>query len=112
MTLLDAVVLFWDSDVSDVDENSMTDGEIVQLRANYTAALQEVTQSVLCSGAYFILAGPEILGEGNLFLPIRFWNKDQMLDDYRTINQNVAESTFDKRFWMQSHLGGCCILCT
>ena len=76
--------------MSDVNEHAMTKSEIVELRANYVKTLNEVSKSVLDSGAFYAIAGPEILGEGSLFLPRRFWNKIPMLDDYRTMNKAVA----------------------
>ena len=49
-------------------------------------------KAVLASGAKLAVAGPEILGEGPVGLPGRFFNKTSMLDDYRVLTRVVAEA--------------------
>lgn len=89
----DAVILFWDSDCSDVEEKDMTAEQIVHLRGNYTANLIHVVKTIKRSGAFFAaLAGPEILGEGIVGKPSKWYAKTPMLNDYREINKDVARA--------------------
>ena len=94
-----AVILFWDSDCSNVDESSMSSEEVTNLRANYSANVQSVTTKILSypslSKNCFAIAGPEVLGEGityNPFEPSRFRGKEDMLNDYRAMTKNITES--------------------
>lgn len=87
-----AVILFWDSDCSNVNESALTPAEVVALRANYTSNLVSTIKTVLTYGAKMAVAGPELLGEGPVGLPSRFANKTQMLDDYRDMTRSAALS--------------------
>jgi lysophospholipase L1-like esterase len=82
----DAVVLYWDSDVSDVDESVMTPGEIREVRAAYERDVRTVLQRLVASGAHVIVSGPTLIGErrhpGN--------DKDRQLDHYRDLNRRLA----------------------
>jgi lysophospholipase L1-like esterase len=82
----DAVVLYWDSDVSDVDEAAMKPHEVRRVRAAYEHDVQLVLQRLVASGAYVIMSGPTLIGErphpGN--------PKDRQLDHYRDINRSLA----------------------
>jgi lysophospholipase L1-like esterase len=82
----DAVVLYWDSDVSDVDESAMKPGQIQQVRAAYERDVRTVLQRLLSSGAHVIVSGPTLIGErrhpGN--------DKDRQLDHYRDLNRRLA----------------------
>lgn len=80
----DGVILFWDSDVSNYDESTMTDEDVKELRYNYTLNLISVTQEILSSGSLLAISGPEVLGEGINEI------KSSMLNDYREINKQVA----------------------
>jgi hypothetical protein len=77
-----AVILFWDSDCSNVDESKLSPQEVAQLRANYSANLIATERMILAITPRLAVAGPELLGEGPLGLPARFANKTQMLEDY------------------------------
>jgi hypothetical protein len=64
ITPADAVILLWDSDISDVDERLMSPSSVLDLHANYVAnvtsvirKIQEAKPSVLMG-----LAGPILLG--------------------------------------------------
>ena len=92
-----AIILFWDSDCSDVDESVLSMEEIVALRANYSQHVQEVGSKILLHPSLrqscLAIAGPEVLGEGivaNPLEPSRFEGKDGMLDDYRNMTAAVA----------------------
>jgi len=85
-----AVILFWDSDCSNVDESLLTPAQVAQLRANYSATLLATERLVLAATPRLAVAGPELLGEGPLFLPARFANKTAMLDDYRVLTRDAA----------------------
>jgi len=82
----DAVVLYWDSDVSDVDEAGMPPGEVRRVRAAYEDSVREVLQRLVSSGAHVIVSGPTLIGErphpGNA--------KDGQLDHYRNLNRHLA----------------------
>lgn len=83
-----AVVLYWDSDVSDVDESRMSTSEVAARRRAYRAVLQDVLTRLVRSGAHVIVSGPTLIGEA----PRGQNPKDGMLDDYRRINRAVARS--------------------
>jgi hypothetical protein len=88
----DVVILFWDSDCSDINEKTMSNKEIIQLRNNFTTNLKFVIKNVLKTGALMAVSGPGVLGEGPFGKPTRFWGKDTMLDDYRSIVKTVTLS--------------------
>ena len=86
-----ATILFWDSDCSNIDESTMTPAQVAQLRQNYTDNVMRVISLVVASKSKLAVAGPELLGEGPLFLPPRFANKTGMLDAYRVLTRNATE---------------------
>jgi hypothetical protein len=86
-----AVILFWDSDCSNIDESTLTPQQVAQLRANYSANLLATERLILAATPRLAVAGPELLGEGPLGLPGRFANKTQMLDDYRVLTRAAAD---------------------
>eukprot|EP01041_Mallomonas_annulata_P004021 gene4021-8007_t len=77
------VILFWDSDISDIDEVGLSSDEINTLRINYENNLISVTQDILNIGAYMAMSGP-----GTLPNPA----KTDMLEAYKAINMKVANS--------------------
>ncbi len=83
-----AVVLYWDSDVSDVDERRMTRDEVRKIRAAYEADLRVVIGRLVASGAHVVMSGPTLIGER----PHSRNQKDRQLDAYRRINRRVASS--------------------
>jgi lysophospholipase L1-like esterase len=83
-----AVVLYWDSDVSDVDESRLSPAEVSSRRTAYQRTLRDVVKRLVDSGAHVIVSGPTLLGEA-----LHGQNpKDRMLDEYRRINRAVARS--------------------
>ena len=48
----DGVILFWDSDVSNVDERFMPPDKVAETRRNFTINLNTVVNDVLASGAF------------------------------------------------------------
>jgi len=88
----DAYVLFWDSDCSDINEMKLSQEAIDAVRLAYTNNLIEVIEQILATGSYLMVMGPEVLGEGMVGLPGRFWGKTTMLDDYREINRDTCET--------------------
>lgn len=88
----DAVIMFWDSDVSDIDETVLTYEEVVELRARYVANLRYVVNATLNypTVRFLAIAGPGLLGEGPILLSPRFRGKDPMLDAYLALNEAVA----------------------
>ena len=60
----DYVILFWDSDCSNIDETLLTIAEVIQLRKAYVDNIQQVIDGILNATPFLAVAGPEILGEG------------------------------------------------
>ncbi|MCX6550006.1 MAG: GDSL-type esterase/lipase family protein [Acidobacteria bacterium] len=83
-----AVVLYWDSDVSDVDESHMSEAQVATLRAAYKRRLHAVLTTLVASGAHVIVSGPTLIGE----LPRGRNPKDRQLDAYRWMNRAMAAS--------------------
>lgn len=86
----DAVIVFWDSDCSLVDETRHTTAEVTEMRLNFTRNLRTVLSTVKQSGALVAVAGPEILGEGPHGIPPSWNNKTVMLEAYKALVQEVA----------------------
>jgi len=82
----DAVVLYWDSDVSDVDESDMTPDEVRRLRAAYERDVSAVLERLAAAGAYVVMSGPTLIGEQAH--PRN--GKDAQLDAYRDLNRRLA----------------------
>lgn len=87
----DAVILYWDSDISDIDESILSNDEISALRSFFYQNVTMTCEMILKFKANISLAvaGPSVLGEGGL-LPLKYQNKISMLNDYRNINQRVC----------------------
>jgi dipeptidyl aminopeptidase/acylaminoacyl peptidase len=83
-----AVVLYWDSDVSDVDEGSMRPDEVRAVRAAYEGDTTMVAKALVESGAYVVMSGPTLIGER----PRRRNQKDTQLNAYRNMNRRIASS--------------------
>jgi lysophospholipase L1-like esterase len=80
------VVLFWDSDCSDVDERGHTTAEVDRLRSDYERDLTDVVSRLKQAGADVLVSGPALIGEG-----VRGANaRDTELDAYVEINRRVA----------------------
>jgi hypothetical protein len=88
------LILQWDSDVSDIDESAMSDTEITILRQNYENNLKSVIERIQANQTDVVaLSGPGLLGEPGilqLFLSSRFRGKENMLNDYREMNKQIA----------------------
>ena len=84
----DAVVLYWDSDVSDVDENLITRSQLREVRRKYVSNVQSVLQQLLQRGMKVIMSGPTLLGER----PHGQNYEDNKIDEYREINVNIARN--------------------
>eukprot|EP01041_Mallomonas_annulata_P002077 gene2077-4056_t len=76
------VILYWDSDCSDMDETTMNEIERQYLRQGYLGHLNYVVYSILHAGAYMAMAGPALLRD-------QPW-KHQMMDEYREMNRNIS----------------------
>lgn len=88
-----AIVLYWDSDISDVNERSMTPAEVREVRTAYERTLRDVASRLVATGAFVIMSGPTLIGER----PRGRNPKDSQLDAYRRINRRVA-SAFGIRY--------------
>ena len=91
-TPADAVILIWDSDVSQNLENS---NNINYIRHNYLSNLTYVITAIQQNNPAVRIAigGPGLLGEGPLFGKVSnriFQTKRSMLDDYSIMNQQLA----------------------
>lgn len=90
-----AVILFWDSDCSNVDESTMTNIEVQELRKYYIGNVSLVIETIQDTGALLALAGPGLLGETGQGLgpsKYKFVNNQIMLDAYTLMNQKVSMS--------------------
>lgn len=59
-----ALILVWDSDVSDADESVIPIVQVQLLRYNYELNVRYVLKSIQAKGVYILgLGGPGILGE-------------------------------------------------
>ena len=90
----DAVIMFWDSDVS---ANLETPENIDELRRIYISNVSFVINAIQQNrtGIKIALAGPGILGEGPLIKKVPFTvyhQKKIMLNAYSAINQDIANS--------------------
>jgi lysophospholipase L1-like esterase len=81
-----AVVLYWDSDVSDVDEAGLSPARIADLRGAYERDLSEVITALEGAGAHVIVTGPTLIGEK----PHGQNPKDAQLDAYAELNRQVT----------------------
>ena len=87
------VLLFWDTDSSDVDESLLDAAVVKELRSNYTRTLRLVINETLNYPGvkHMAIAGPGMFGtEGTLLRPLRFLNKQSCFDDYAEMNRAVA----------------------
>lgn len=94
---INAIMLLWDSDVSDVDEASMSPQQIVSVRDYYRSNITFVIESLRQQqpDLYISMAGPVLLGErqSRYFSPISqdiFDQKQFQLDAYVRINLEMA----------------------
>lgn len=78
-----AVVVYWDSDCSDVIE---TPSSVAQIRANYIENLQYILTELTANIPCVIVAGPSLYGE----LPRGQNWKDTMFDEYVDLNRNIT----------------------
>lgn len=83
-----AVVFFFDSDVSDVDDVRLPEPERQSVREAYERDLRDVLHRAMATGAHVLLSGPALIGER----PRGRNPKDPQLDAYRRINRRVATS--------------------
>ena len=81
-----AVVLYWDSDASDVDEAGLGPAQLAVVRGAYERDLAEVLESLGRVGAYVIVTGPTLIGEK----PRGQNRKDAQLDAYASLNRSLA----------------------
>ena len=81
-----AVVLYWDSDVSDVDEAGIGPVQLAAMHDAYERDLAEVLEALERVGAYVIVTGPTLIGEK----PRGQNPKDAQLDAYASLNRRVA----------------------
>ncbi len=81
-----AVVLYWDSDVSDVDEGRLSPTQLAAVRSAYERNLSDVLRALVVARAHVIMTGPTLIGEKR-----RGQNpKDAQLDAYAALNRRIA----------------------
>jgi lysophospholipase L1-like esterase len=81
-----AVVLYWDSDAVDVVEEHLKHRQVRARHAAYEETLHGVLEALKAAGAYVVVAGPTLDGEGR-----RGQNPlDHQLDAYEAINRRVC----------------------
>lgn len=76
-----AVFLFWDSDVSDINEDNVPYFGPIYLRYRYSVALRYVVQALLSQNVYLAVSGPGLLPQPS---------KTNMLESYKAINIQVC----------------------
>jgi lysophospholipase L1-like esterase len=81
-----AVVLYWDSDASDVDEAGLGPAQLAAVRGAYERDLAEVLEALERVGVYVIVTGPTLIGEK----PRGQNRKDAQLDAYASLNRSLA----------------------
>ena len=87
-----AVLWFWDSDCSNIDETTMTPAQVSALRANYSLHVTQTAALIAAAGARLAVAGPELLGEGPVGLQPRFQNKTApYMEAYVNLTRQAAE---------------------
>jgi hypothetical protein len=91
-----ATILFWDSDVSNVNESALS-----KPRTQYYNNVALLGTKVLDAGSHFAISGPGVLGVDGVFEGM---NKTQMLDDYVSINRKVAQHLKVPYINARSHL--------
>ncbi len=104
-----AVVLYWDSDCSDVDESGLGPDQVANLRAEYVRQLDAVLERLRQSGAAVLVTGPTLLGER----PHGQNPRDAQLDAYAALNRARAAAHgaryLDTRraflHWLELHRG-------
>ena len=90
----DAVILFWHTDASDVDEAAMDDDTVATLHRRYRLNLAAVLDTLLKTGAHVAVTSTGVLGETKtaLFQPhtARFHKKWPILNQYCAMNRAAA----------------------
>jgi len=87
----DMVLMHWDSDVSDINEDAMNAQQVAETRALYERNLDFVVENLKSNVSFFALGGPGLLGEGPLFQPKRYDGKAKMLEVYKQINERICQ---------------------
>jgi len=89
----DGVILFWDSDVSDVDISALSQNQLNSFKAEYSEQLELFIKSTNSSGVSVIgISGPSILGESWFGLPSAWWNKKYWIDEFIQLTSDKAKS--------------------
>lgn len=93
------IVLFWDTDCSDVSEVAMSSADVSQLRASYLQNVRFVVNTTLQNSGpnlkKLLMMGPGLLGEGLIEIGLGHEEKNAMLDTYRFINKQVLRAGSD-----------------
>lgn len=89
------VILFWQTDASDISEVGMSTAQVASLRDAYKTDLRMVIQHILAAGAYMAIAGPEVVPwfKYKTFFQILLWllgERSDQLDAYRQMNIDIA----------------------
>jgi hypothetical protein len=88
----DAVILYYDSDVSNIPEEYMLDPKVVHANRNaYRNTLRDTLNIITeqNNASIIALAGPSLLGEGYFGLFPEWYLKAPMLDAYRDMNRDI-----------------------
>ena len=88
-----AIILLWNSDVTEVHEDNMNSTTRAETRDKYYQNVVDVLDAIIATGAQPFLSGPTILGEnkGMEGRPKKYINKDRMLEEYKKINEEIAK---------------------
>lgn len=86
---LKSTIIFWDSDVSNIDETGLKNSQVNTLRSNYQTSIKTLVSKVKALGSNVAIAGPGVLGVNGIYIGV---NKTSMLDAYAALNLKVAKS--------------------
>ena len=90
----DACLVYFDSDASDVEYNGsgLSDEEVKAIREQYVIDLKYVIETILSTGTFLAVGGPEILGEGPIGKTFRFWGTRDVVLAYEDMTRSIVKS--------------------
>lgn len=88
----DAVLLLWDSDVSDTSFEDLSEEDFDIVKITYVNFLRDIISTLRENNIrYIAVSGPILFGEGTWFARKQFANKDSYLQQYIEMNRAVCE---------------------
>mmetsp|Transcript_17136 Transcript_17136/g.24800 ORF Transcript_17136/g.24800 Transcript_17136/m.24800 type:complete len:285 (+) Transcript_17136:27-881(+) len=87
----DVVFLFWDSDMSGMSI-TLTHAQREKVLSNYTMKVKEVIYA-LKNVTYVIVSGPTLASEGPFIKPVRFFQRQPILETFLELNKKICAET-------------------